>query len=408
MTFGRYYGISVLTCEPADPASKGGVENAVKLAKADIVPTETNLLPQYGSFADVEAACSQFVTEINARVHRMTGRVWPNKVAGSEYWQCSKVTIGVLSGTRRVTQRRGVGQVGHRVQCEAFLGEHFHRTTRHQRVKPVRPHHHRRSGGGYRMNATTTTTAAVLPAEVEALMRGLRLPHARAIAADVLATARAQRWDPTEVIKALLTEESAGRARSMLASRRKAAGFPTGKTFDVWDPGASSIPLPTQQALQTLEWVGRRENLVVCGPAGTGKTFSLEALGQKVIEAGMPVAWFTLEQIGVLVRAHRADDSPGKAVAKIVRAELVVIDDVGLLPVGADAAEGSTASSKPPTNAGLWRSRRICIPAASTSSCPKRWPPPPSTDSCTTRTCAKPAATPCAWPKPCTGKESNP
>ena len=46
VTFGRYYGISVLTCQPADPASKGGVENAVKLAKADIVPTETNLLAQ--------------------------------------------------------------------------------------------------------------------------------------------------------------------------------------------------------------------------------------------------------------------------------------------------------------------------------------------------------------------------
>ena len=94
----------------------------------------------------------------------------------------------------------------------------------------------------------TTITAAQLPSDVEALMRALRLPHARAIAADVLATARAQRWDPTEVVKALLTEETAGRARSMLASRRKAAGFPTGKTFDVCDPNASSIPLPTQQA----------------------------------------------------------------------------------------------------------------------------------------------------------------
>jgi hypothetical protein len=68
-----------------------------------------------------------------------------------------------------------------------------------------------------------STTAPQLPADVETLMRALRLPHARAIAADVLATARAQRWDPTEVIKALLTEETAGRARSMLASRRKAA-----------------------------------------------------------------------------------------------------------------------------------------------------------------------------------------
>jgi hypothetical protein len=56
----------------------------------------------------------------------------------------------------------------------------------------------------------TTTTAAQLPSNVEALMRALRLPHARAIAADVLATARAQRWDPTEVVKALLTEAPEG------------------------------------------------------------------------------------------------------------------------------------------------------------------------------------------------------
>jgi hypothetical protein len=54
----------------------------------------------------------------------------------------------------------------------------------------------------------------------------------------------------------------------------------------------------------------------------------------------MPVAWFTLDQIGVLVGAYRADDWLSKAVAKIVRAGLVVIDDVGLLPVGTDAADG--------------------------------------------------------------------
>ena len=128
---------------------------------------------------------------------------------------------------------------------------------------------------------TTTITAAQLPGDLEALLRALRLPHARAIAADVLATARAQRWEPAEVVKALLTEETAGRARSMLASRRKSAGFPTGKTFDVWDPGASSIPLPTQQALQTLEWVQRRENLVVCGPAGAGKRSSSKRSGRR-------------------------------------------------------------------------------------------------------------------------------
>ena len=138
----------------------------------------------------------------------------------------------------------------------------------------------------------------------------------------------------------LFAEEVAGRDRSALATRRAAAGFPTGKTFDAWDPAASSIPAPTQNALRTLEWVGRRENLVVCGPSGTGKTFLLEALGQQAVETGLRVAWFTLEDLGVLLRRHRADDTVTKAVARILRAELVVIDDIGLLPVSHDAAEG--------------------------------------------------------------------
>jgi DNA replication protein DnaC len=196
------------------------------------------------------------------------------------------------------------------------------------------------------MTTKTTTpkvgvpTAPPLPDDVETLLRRLRLPHIRRHAPDVVATAKAQRWEPVEVLRALFTEEAAGRERSALATRRTAAGFPTGKTFDAWTPQASSIPLPTQQALRTLEWVTRRENLVVCGPSGTGKTFLLEALGQHAVEAGLKVAWFTLEDLGVLLRRHRADDSVTKAIARVLRAELVVVDDIGLLPVSQDAAEG--------------------------------------------------------------------
>ena len=42
--FGRHYGLTVATCVPYDPASKGGSESTVKLAKADLVPTAANLL----------------------------------------------------------------------------------------------------------------------------------------------------------------------------------------------------------------------------------------------------------------------------------------------------------------------------------------------------------------------------
>ena len=190
------------------------------------------------------------------------------------------------------------------------------------------------------MTTTPTPSAPPLDAELERLLKRMRLPYIRRAAPELLATAKAQRWDPTEVLKALLTEEVSGRDRSSLATRRERAGFPTGKTFAAWDPTLSSIPAPTQSALRTLEWIHRRENLVVCGPSGTGKTFLLEALGQQAVEAGLHVAWFSLEQLGALVRRHRADDTVTKAIGRILRADLIEVDDIGLLSVGADAAEG--------------------------------------------------------------------
>ena len=50
---GRHYGLRIIACEPADPESKGGSESTVKIAKADLVPTEANLLEAYGSFAEL-------------------------------------------------------------------------------------------------------------------------------------------------------------------------------------------------------------------------------------------------------------------------------------------------------------------------------------------------------------------
>ncbi len=74
VAFARHYGVTIHTCEPADPASKGGSESTVKIAKADLVLKDTNLLEQYSSFAELEAACVVFCAQVNARVHRVTGR----------------------------------------------------------------------------------------------------------------------------------------------------------------------------------------------------------------------------------------------------------------------------------------------------------------------------------------------
>ena len=178
-----------------------------------------------------------------------------------------------------------------------------------------------------------------LPDELDRLLRRLRLPYVRKAAPDVVATAASQRWEPAEVLSVLLAEEAAGRDQATTRMRRRASGLPAGKTFDAWDESASPIPTATQHALRTLEWLSRAENLCICGPSGTGKSHLAEALGHLAIDHGKTVAWHTLESLAGLLRRHRADDSVNKAIARLIRAELIVIDDIGMLPVASDAAE---------------------------------------------------------------------
>ncbi len=185
----------------------------------------------------------------------------------------------------------------------------------------------------------TTPPAPPIPDELERLCRRLRLPYLRKAAPEVIATAASQRWDPAEVVRVLLAEEAAGRDEATIRTRRRSSGLPAGKTFDAWDPGVSAIPPQTQQALRTLEWVGRAENLAICGPSGSGKSHFIEALGHLAIDQGKTVAWHTPETLAALIHRHRADDSVNRAVQKLIRADLVCIDDVGLLPISADAAE---------------------------------------------------------------------
>ena len=178
-----------------------------------------------------------------------------------------------------------------------------------------------------------------LPAELDGLLRRLRMPYVRKAAPEVLATATAQRWEPAEVLRVLLVEEAAGRDQATIRMRRRQSALPAGKTFEAWNPDASPIPKATQQALRTLEWIGRAENLCVCGPSGTGKSHLAEALGHLAIDRGKTVAWHTLESLAALFRRHRADDTVAKAIGRLIRADLIVIDDIGMLPVAPDAAE---------------------------------------------------------------------
>lgn len=247
-------------------------------------------------------------------------------------------------------------------------------------------------------SAVAATSGAALD-EAIALTRKLKLPHIRRPLTEIVPVAKAQRWDPAEVVRALLAEEAAGRDASNLRTRRQRAAFPTGKTFHIWNEDASSIPVPTQSALRTLEWVGRRENLCVVGPSGTGKSHFCEALGQAAVDAGMTVTWFTIEDLGALIRRHRVDDSVAKAVARITRTDLIIVDDIGLLPISPEAAEGFYRLVD-----AAYERRSLAVSSnlhsASTRSCPRPSRPRPSTGSCTTPMSSSPKVTATASTRP--------
>jgi hypothetical protein len=79
--------------------------------------------------------------------------------------------------------------------------------------------------------------------------------------------------------RVLLAEEVVGRdAATTRRMRRKTAVFASGETLSSWRSQESSIPEATQNALVTLEWIGRAENLVIAGrPAPRSRTWSKRA-----------------------------------------------------------------------------------------------------------------------------------
>ncbi len=160
-----------------------------------------------------------------------------------------------------------------------------------------------------------------LDAGLEQLLRRMRLPHMRRIPPRCSARCSPRKspagTDPRWPLAAPRPPSPPGRP-----------SLPGTRTCDqspdlTRNTGQIPVPDPTQQALRTLESISRHENLVVCGPSGTGKTFLLEALGQAAVQTGRHVAWFTLEQLGVLIRRHRADASVTKAIGRILHADLV-------------------------------------------------------------------------------------
>jgi DNA replication protein DnaC len=185
----------------------------------------------------------------------------------------------------------------------------------------------------------SAAAAPPLAADLEAALRRLKLAAVRRLAPEVLLTARTQRWPPEELLRTLLEAELAARDASNARARLRAAGFPVQKTLGEFAVAESSLPQATFDYLATLEWIRGRENLVLVGPAGTGKSHLLIALGHAAVEAGLRVRYFAAAGLVETLYRGLADNSVGRLIEGLLRFELVIVDDLGFAPLDDTGAQ---------------------------------------------------------------------
>jgi DNA replication protein DnaC len=184
-----------------------------------------------------------------------------------------------------------------------------------------------------------SASAPALAPDLIAGLRRLKLAAMRTLAPEVLLTAKTQRWAPEELLRTLVEAEITARDASNARTRLKTAAFPVVKTIDEFDVAASSIPKATLDYLTTLEWIRARENLCLLGPAGTGKSHTLIALGVAAVHAGHRVRYFTAAELVETLYRGLADNSVGRVIDTLLRADLIIVDEVGFAPLDDTGAQ---------------------------------------------------------------------
>ena len=184
-----------------------------------------------------------------------------------------------------------------------------------------------------------TAPAPALAADLVAGLRRLKLATMRSIAPELLVTAKTQRWTPEDLLRTLVEAEITSRDASNARARLKAANFPVTKRLDDFDVTVSSIPRATLDYLGSLEWIRAAENPVLVGPAGTGKSHVLVALGHAAVDAGHRVRYFSAAELVDTLYRGLADNSVGRVIETILRAEFVILDELGFAPLDNNGAQ---------------------------------------------------------------------
>ena len=140
-------------------------------------------------------------------------------------------------------------------------------------------------------------------------------------------------------LAAYLEAERASREASKRASLLRRCALPAPKTFDGYDWSAVSWPDGLgREDLLSLSFLEGREDLVLMGDVGTGKAHMASALCQLACDRRMEARLFTASSLVMRLRRARDEGRLDREMAQVARARLLVIDELGFLPLDADGA----------------------------------------------------------------------
>ncbi|HZR01161.1 MAG TPA: IS21-like element helper ATPase IstB [Chloroflexota bacterium] len=168
-------------------------------------------------------------------------------------------------------------------------------------------------------------------ADLLKLMKRLKLGALAPTLPERLALARAQQLDHAAFLTLLLADEVQRRDALALERRLDGAGFEERAALERFDwTHPVQIDRRRLQALFTLEFLRRREHVILVGPVGVGKTFLAQALGAAAVRAGHSALFVRAD--GLLRELHqaRADHTLEKTFRRFLAPELLIVDDFGL------------------------------------------------------------------------------